>query len=52
MYSTACNMLKCFITIPNCETSTFIYVLIFEIPKSSEQYSTKSTTDLYFDLFY
>ena len=47
MYSTACNVLKCFIIIPNYETSTFIYVLIFEIPKSSEQYSTKSTTDFF-----
>ena len=38
-------------TIPNYQTSTFIYVLIFEIPKFSEQYCSESTTDLYFDLF-
>ena len=43
MYSTACNILKCLMTIPNYETSTFIYVLIFETSKSGEQYCTYST---------
>ena len=40
MYSAACNMLYVSLQYLITKTSTFIYVLIFEIPKSSEQYCT------------